>query len=100
MTANINTYDKGDVVICDVTFTNESGVVGDPAVVLFSVMDPEGTLTTYTYGTDAALVKDSTGVYHLDLNADIEGMYRYRFYSTGSGKAASEGQFLVKDSVF
>jgi hypothetical protein len=96
----INCYDKGDVVVCDVVFKDEDDVVADPTSVFFVFMTPSGVQTTYIYGVDGELVKDSTGNYHVDVSADVEGQYHYRFYSTGTGQAAAEGQFLVKDSVF
>jgi hypothetical protein len=96
----INAYDKGDVVRCSGAFTNSAGTAIDPTAVLFTFIDPAGTSTTYTYGVDAALAKDSTGNYHVDVNADAEGIYHWRMYSTGTGKAAAEGEFVVTSSVF
>lgn len=95
----INAYDRGDVVRCTGTFAT-SGSNTNPAAVMFKVMSPSGDVTTYTYGTDAQLVRDSTGVYHVDVSADELGTYAYRFWSTGSGQAASEGQFSVRLSLF
>jgi hypothetical protein len=97
---SINSYDKGDVIRLSAVFTNSAGTAIDPAVVLFSFINPAGTQTTYTYGTDAELVKDSTGNYHVDVDADTEGLFYYRFYSTGTGKAAAEGQLFIKETIF
>lgn len=98
---SINSFDKGDVVRCSGAFTNLAGTAIDPAVVKFDFLAPTATTpTTYTYATDAQLVKDSTGNYHVDLDADIEGIYQWRLYSTGTGKAAAEGRFFVKGSSF
>jgi hypothetical protein len=57
-------------------------------------------VTTLTYGTDAALVKDSTGNYHVDLDVTMGGKWWIKFYSTGSVKAAVEDFFLVRYSQF
>ena len=88
-------YDLGDVVRQTGTFTNSAGAAADPTGVTFSYTDPNGTTTSLVYLTDAALVKDSTGVYHVDITASIEGIYRWRWLSTGTGAASTEGQFSV-----
>jgi uncharacterized protein YfaS (alpha-2-macroglobulin family) len=94
----INVYDTGDLVRCTGTFATD-GTNVDPTAVLFKVKSPTGTVTTYTYGTDVQLVKSATGIYYVNVSATENGMYRYRFYSTGTGQAASEGQFRVRDSL-
>ena len=94
-----NAYDIGDLVRCTGAFAT-SGTNVNPEAVFFKVKTPAGTVTTYAYGTDAALVRDSTGVYHVDVNAAEAGQYVYRFWSTGAGQAAAEGQFLVKLTLF
>jgi hypothetical protein len=43
-------------------------------------------------------VKDSTGNYHVDVDADEPGVWRFRFAGTVSGQAAAEGQFRVDSS--
>ena len=92
-------YDVGDLVRCTGTFAS-SGSNVNPSTVMFKVKSPAGTVTTYTYGTDAALVRDSTGVYHVDVDAAMAGEYAYRFWSTGTGQAAAEKQFLVVATLF
>lgn len=97
----MNSYDKGDVVRCSGAFTNSTtAAVTDPTVVKFSFLDPNQATTTYTYGIDAQLMKDSTGNYHVDVDADIVGVYHWRLYSTGTGKAAAEDKFRVRHSAF
>ncbi len=60
---------------------------------------PAGVTTTYVYLTDNELVKDSTGKYHVDINANAAGTWYYRFFSTGTGQAAEERQFEVRPAV-
>lgn len=95
---------KGDLVRCRGTFTDGNGAVVDPSVVKFSFFDPNAGPTTnptiYTYGTDSQLVRQSIGIYYVDLSADIEGIYQWRLYSTGSGQAADEGTITVQESNF
>jgi hypothetical protein len=93
-------YDIGDVVRCTGTFTTAAGVATDPTAVNFRVKTPAGTVTTYVYGTDAELVKASTGVYYVDVSLTMAGSWTYRFYSTGVGQAAAEATFWVNRSAF
>jgi len=93
-------YDVGDVVRCTGTFTTAAGVATDPTAVNFKVRTPAGTVTTYVYGTDAELVKASTGVYTVDVPLTTTGTWAYRFYSTGTGQAAAEATFWVEQSAF
>lgn len=95
-----NTYDIGDVVRVTATFTNSSGAAADPTAILMKQKDPTPTTTTYTYLTDVALVKDSTGVYHVDVYPTIAGTWYYRFEGTGTVQAASENSFIVNPSKF
>lgn len=97
----MNTYVKGNLVRVAGSFTDENGAAMNPTVVKCAVLPPATvTPTTYTYGTDAAVVRDSTGHYHVDLDASTEGLWRYRWYSTGSGQAAAESEFQVRSSPF
>ena len=95
-----NAYDQKDLVRCTATWTNSAGVNVDPTAVIFKFMNPAGTITTYTYGVDAALVKEETGVYHVDIDASASGTWYYRFESTGTGQAADEAQFEIYESEF
>lgn len=91
-----NTHDKGDLVRCTGTFTDSDGDAQDPTAVYFQVMTPANETTTYTYGEDDEVVKASTGIYYVDVDANAEGKWRYRFYSTGTGQAAEEELFWVE----
>lgn len=95
-----NTYDVGDEIRVTGTFTNSAGTATDPTAVLFKVKNPAGTITTYTYGTDAELVKSATGVYYVDLDLATSGTWYTRFYSTGTGQAAVESTINVRESEF
>ncbi|CAK0775265.1 conserved hypothetical protein [Gammaproteobacteria bacterium] len=92
-----NKYELGDLVRVKGTWTdpNNSNAAIDPDVVKCSVRAPSGTVTTYTFGTDAALTKVSTGVYQMDINANAAGIWSYRWFSTGAGQAADERYFEV-----
>lgn len=94
------TYDLGDLVRVhtnDGPFSNAAtGAALDPDVVSVSIRDPDGTVTTYVYGTDDEVVKDGTGSYHMDVDADTAGVWFYRWFSTGDGQAAEERSFIVR----
>ena len=96
----MNSYDVGDVVRCSGAFANSAGTAVDPTAVLCKVRKPDGTITTFTYGVDAALVKAAVGSYYLDVEATAAGVWYYRFYSTGVGQAAGETSFRVRVSSF
>ncbi len=94
-----NVYDIGDLVRCTGTFAS-SGANVNPAAVMFKVRAPSGLVTTYTYGVDAELVRDATGVYHVDVSASDAGTWAYKFWSTGTGQAAAEERFTVRSTLF
>ena len=95
----MNTYDRADTVRLTATFTLDD-VVSDPGGVVFKVKDPDGNVATYTYGVDAAVVKDSTGVYYVDYEvAGLVGPYYYRMEGTAPVRAACEGAFAVRQSL-
>ena len=96
----MNSYDVGDVVRCSGAFANSAGAAVDPTAVLCKVRKPDGTITTLTYGVDGALVKAAVGSYYTDVNATEAGIWAYRFYSTGTGQAAGETSFRVRESSF
>ncbi len=97
----MNTYDKGDLVQLTAAFTDKAGAAFDPSTVTFKLKDPTGEVTTYVYGTDAELVKDETGKYHVDVAADLSGDYHYRFQGSGLiGKSAAENTFRIRASLF
>jgi hypothetical protein len=94
-------YAKGQLVRCTGRFQNTSGTLVDPTTPKFDFKSPVVSgFTTYTHPTNAQLVKDSTGVYHVDLDANAAGTWYFRFYGTGTNQAANEMSFTVADSQF
>lgn len=94
-------YDLIDTVRCKGTFLS-SDVPVDPTTVTFKVKRKDASsTTTYVYGTDAALVKESTGVYHVDFDPTTPGEWFYRYEGVSTGiKTAEEEEFFVKTSQF
>ncbi len=96
----MNVYQVGDRVRVTATFVNASAVAADPTTITCNVkVRYVGTLRTYTYAL-AQLTKSGTGVYYLDVDVDVEGIWDYRFAGTGAVVAAAEGAFNVPDSQF
>ena len=95
----MNSYDFGDTVRLSVAFLNHAGLAADPTGVTlnyrFAVV---GSPVKYTYGTDAAIVRDSLGAFHCDLELTSAGLLYYRWEGTGAVEAVSEGQLLVRES--
>ena len=96
----MNTYTDGELVKCTGTFTTEAGDAQDPTGVRFVFETPAAQVTEYVYGTDVQVVKDSTGIYHVNLDTtDKPGTWKYRFYSTGTGQSAAQAKFKVTRAV-
>lgn len=96
----MNVYDRGDVVRVSAAFTNPAGAATDPTTVRVLYKYFESAVTTLVYPTDAALVKDSTGNYHVDIDLIAEGVWSIRIEGTGVLTAAAELQVNVRDSAF
>src|SRR6185369_10254254 len=59
--------------------------VSDPTVVTAMLRDPLGAETSQVYGqTSSSIVRDGTGVYHLDQTYGIEGPSVVRFKGEGA----------------
>ena len=92
-------YLEGQAIRFSASFTDIGGSAVDPGTVTFAYKDPAGAVTDLVYGTDAAVVRDSAGHYHVDLTALTNaGEYWYRWHSTGNGQAAEERTFEIVES--
>lgn len=87
----------GGQVHCAVYFTKD-GVLTDPTTVTFKWRIGAGAVTTYVYPA-AQVVKDSPGIYHVDLPVNTAGMYYVGFYATGTVVAVDEDSFNVLPSL-
>lgn len=96
----INAYDVGDAVRFSVTFQDLNGTNVDPDTVVFKTKNPAGTISTYTYGSDAEVVKDSTGKYHCDIVVGSEGFWFARWEGSGTVYAAGDTKIYVKQTEF
>lgn len=96
----MRTYDPTDQVRLEATFRNTSNALANPSTVTLVVQKPDMSHDTYVYGTDAEVVRDSTGVYHVDVQPEDgeEGIWVYRWRATGTVQQATEGTFFVRPS--
>jgi len=94
-----NSYDKPSLVRISAEFTNGTVDLAVSAVTC-RYRNQSGTAVVLVYGVDAALIQSATGKYYVDILASQQGYYYYRFETTGSFIAATEGSFFVKPSQF
>lgn len=81
------------------TFKDLNGDVFDGTTVTVTVQNGLGVKTVYTYGVDAIIVRDSLGVYHIDLVLNVAGTWGYYWQSSGNVAAAGEGFISVKKAL-
>lgn len=95
-------YKIGNIVVCEFDFRNPaaSNALVDPTNVFAAVKNPNGTITIYTYGIHAAVVKTGVGEYYVEINVNMAGTWKARGYSTGTFKGSEETTFEVAASEF
>lgn len=75
------------------------GVLADPTTVVFTVLDPDGDETIYTFGVDVNVTHPATGIYICKLTPPLPtGTYRYLCVGTGAVVASSEDMFDIEAS--
>jgi hypothetical protein len=74
-------------------------VATDPTTVSLIVRKPSGTEATYTYA-GGTITKSAVGRYYKDLAIDIDGLWTFRWVSTGTAAGADEGEIQVRRSEF
>lgn len=93
----MSTINPGTSVRLSAVFNNAAGDAADPTSVVITIKGD--TETSYTYGVDAEVVKDSTGTYHMDYTvpaiSHLSQVFAYKWVGTGAVIAAGEGTFLV-----
>jgi len=72
-------------IVATQPFYDESHTLFDPATVKCMVQKPDGSETTYTYGSSANLTKTSTGWYKCTFDADAHGMWYVSWMGADSG---------------
>ena len=88
-----SSYPFGQTVRISATFALDGAAI-DPDTVTFDTKSPAGEVVSYEYNTDEALIKDSTGHYHLDLLPDIAGRWRYDISGVGTAINVADGDWF------
>ncbi len=87
-------YDLNDTWNPTVTFT-VSGVATDPTTITLTIIPPDKTPLTYTYGA-AEITKSSTGVFTKAISLTQRGVWYCKFTGTGTCAASAEGTITVR----
>lgn len=92
----MSTTDVGDGVTLKVNdIKNRDGAISDPTTLTFTMTEPDGTVTTYVYGTDTQLVRDSVGNYHVDWVITKVGAHVWKFDGTGTATLDEPSEFYA-----
>lgn len=89
------TIDIGDRVTVTAAFVNDADAAVDPTTVTFHQQMPDGTITSYVYGTDAEVAKVSTGNYTFKRTTTQAGTHTVRCVGTGAAIAAEKTTYQV-----
>lgn len=89
-------YTAGTAIELIATFTLANGNATDPGLANVSaeIITPE----EVTIDLTSSIVRVDFGVYALTYVPTLNGLYLYRFASTGDTDAANEGSFTVQTS--
>ena len=91
----------GNLIKVRATFKDDTQVKMDPTVVTLHVKNPADTETSYVYGTDPEVVRESQGVYYMLLDTTAQpGEWMFVWNSTGTLQAAGQTKFTVADTYF
>ena len=88
-------YFKGQILRIGVEFRDNAEELADPTTLTFKWKVDLGTTSTYTYGVDPEVVRDSLGVYYVDLDLTVTGTYAYQYMAGGAIENAIEESFMV-----
>jgi hypothetical protein len=98
------TYDIGDVVRTWGRFpTAEGGTTyTDPTVVHYALEKPDGGTSTASITQPATstgqvpIVRNASGQYYVDVVTTGQGLYEWRYTSTGTHQTSQESWFSVR----
>jgi hypothetical protein len=92
-------YNIGDAPRLAVAFTNYADVAADPTAIVFTCLEPDGVEVVFTHGTDAELVKDSVGNYHVDYTITKQGRHNFKFVGTGAVVSTQQSDFYARRTI-
>lgn len=92
-----NTYEVDATVTLQAKFTDLDGVPADPTDVVFRMIEPDDTETTYTFGVDDAVTNPEVGTYLVEWLVTQAGTHCWRFKGTGEVTALRTRRFDAVD---
>lgn len=92
-------YSLGALPKLSAIFSIVGGGLIDPTTVACEIEKPDGTILPFVYITDPEIVRDSLGTFHMFVDADQSGMWKYRWFSTGTGQTANMRQFRIRPGL-
>lgn len=92
----MSTFTAGNLIRCTAAFTASNTPI-DPTSVGFAwKVGSTGVPTRYVYGVGGQIVRDGTGLYHVDLDTtDLPGNWIVVYASGGVGEASGTISFTV-----
>ena len=86
-------YDVGDKIRLSAAFVDIGNNPADPTTVTVKYKAPTTATVTKVYITDAEVIKDATGNYHIDVSINEAGGWKFRWEGTGAVEAAAQATF-------
>jgi len=80
------------------TLRDLAGDIADPTQLVFSIKEPSGDITTYIWGIDDEVVRDSEGIFYVDWDASEVGTHYYKWQANGAVQLGKSAAFSVKES--
>ncbi len=86
----------GSVVQFYYKIKDKHGTLIDPSSLNVKIRNPSLVDTTYTYGVHAQVVRESTGIYYINIDTTgTTGTWRAKWTSTGTGQGVAETSLIV-----
>ena len=94
----LDAYLVGDFARISLGVADLTGLIADPGGLVLRVKSASGSVTAYTYGSDAVIVRDGVGAYHADIPLTAPGQWAYRWECSAPNAGAAEGVINVQKS--
>jgi len=88
---------RGNTLVTDITVRDDAGALVDPTALTLSVRTPSGTSTTFTYPSDAEVIRDSVGVFHAEVVLSEIGVWEYEWSTTSPSRVSGDQVYVVSD---
>ena len=93
-------YPLHSVIRLESRYTDDDGAFVDPDEVTFEYTTPAGTDAALTV-SGGGVERESAGIYYVDLDVQVAGLWRYRWKADGGIEVASYDQsFFVRPSRY